>query len=313
MILTHWPEEPSWQLLVTPLSLEQLQPMLPLTPDHFTQGLHFITVNSGTSVLSTSSGVKLSEMSECFIVDESTLLHPIVELSLDLPENHLVHAELVEWQPVPSQDEHDHEAEYYVYLDQCGSQARFSVVVPDRGIFNLKLYTKFAQAAKMNEKWVHCATYLILCSLESDTYVGYPVVRQEVARGVEFSLLHWNQGTRTHKAECGTGKLELAFRAAPGTVFSHSICAGEEQYHYYTSLRLEENIHKLYVVFPTDGLWTVCLNVLNSLPDSSSSSPLLTYKVNVLKKTHKLSYPWIQSPRVRFPDGKPLTELVKTY
>ena len=246
---------------------------------------------------------------ECITITSSSN-QPVVDLALQsATKNHDIIAKLIEWHPSKaSQPDDDSSQPPRCYIDCQRSQIRILAVVPARGIYTLKIFVQNASET------THLATYTIFCSVDSDRYIGYPRVDYSIANRFGFKLLYWNK--ETHIAECGTGELEIAFEASmhnkqiinfisPGPSDKVS---SNSQYHFYSFLsqdRSNPNTYKLKILFPTEGLWTICVDVGNSLLTGDTEC-LMRYEVNVLQKTRGGSYPWIQSPGVTFLDSKPL-------
>ena len=262
-----------------------------------------------------SAGVVLDEMKECFTI-EPTNSKPVLELSLQLhASEHEIVAKLENWQPMKADTHNESEHSTHCYIDYQRPQVCLLVAVPSKGIYTLKLFTKSIRSNDgCPHSLTHMATYLVLCAVDSEAYIGYPRIDQETADRFDFSLVHWNGGTQTHIAECPTGELEMVFRATPSTSFSHYIVPGSSdeitptnQFHYFSCLSYSsaDEDYNLHVIFPSEGLWTVCLDVCSD--PKLESECVMRYEVHVLKKARKLSYPWVQaSCRVSFPNSKPL-------
>ena len=250
-------------------------------------------------------GISLNEMMECITINDS---EPVVDLSLQSAADHDIIAKLTEWvSPKATQPNEDLTRPTSCYIDHQNSQTvRILAVMPSRGIYSLKIFAECAN------KTTHLVTYTIFCAVDSDRYVGYPRVCG-ITNRFGFKLHQWNKGTPSHIAECDTGELEIAFEALNKKQIIHFISPGPSEqvnsnsrYHFYSFLSQVDssnsNIYKLKVLFPTEGLWTVCMDAES--PEDAEC--LMRYEVNVLKKVHGVTYPWIQSPGVAFMNSEPL-------
>ena len=196
------------------------------------------------------------------------------------------------------------------------------IIIPDQGLYTLKLYTKHFCESSFN----FCCSYLVSCETDSNRYLGFPEINANAAQKYDFQLLYWNDMcnsncTKSHVAECRSGELILYFKADTATKFIHFITSGRfrsvdsnSQFHYYTSLTRDfknQSLWKLHVIFPSIGLWTVCIST-NSTSNEKSDLLVMSYEVNVISlKGHIGWYPWIQSNTVKLVRNDPIKETGK--
>ena len=244
---------------------------------------------------------------------------PVIKITLNISLNIQVVGVVNDW-PEDSNASATTKRKYdkYIFYD-CGIDDKVClyIIIPDQGLYTLKLYTKDFCESSFN----FCCSYLVSCETDSDRYLGFPEINTDAAQKYDFQLLYWDDMcnsncTKSHVAECRSGELILYFKADTATKFIHFITSGRfrsvdsnSQFHYYTSLTRDfknQSLWKLHVIFPSVGLWTVCIST-NSNSNEKSDLLVMSYEVNVISlKGHIGWYPWIQSNTVKLVQNDPI-------
>lgn len=261
---------------------------------------------------------------------------PVIQIKLKVLQGVQVFAKLQVWDDASLSDGQDRDSpdvtsanvedkyRKYVFANRQGDVCQLFVAVPHQGTFVLKVYaSNYTRKEWEKEGVIHCASYVIQSSNEASSYIGYPWVDQLISSKFGFQLIEWN-GKQQHVAENHEGELKMKFKLSmPTARLTHFIApsSGESnasnspvRYHYYTSIvegidDENQNEASLHALFPSEGLWTLCLGVneYDPITGKEVSTLLMQYDVSILKRTRKLSYPWVQSSKVKLIHNKPLT------
>ena len=326
LILTHWPDSEKWQLLESPLTLQDIRSLIVMTPDAIEKGKYVVQpCNYIPRVMCTYScmqshffylyviGVGLPAC-EVFHIKSHQI--PVAFLSLKVPQHFLITATLKPWQHVTSYNAEDDDRQYdkniYFNRRDDGKSIDMYVAIPSPGNFTCQIFIQEFSSLKAT----FLTSYLISCEAEPPDNVGFPQVLQKLACSINFQLLHWtghqdDDKIKFYVAECTTGRMALAFEANPDVPVTHFISPGtftteqlpsmEQCYHFYSSLTQDEkdpSQYKLDVVFPLQGQWTICLMNRDGEGEEFFQEPLMLYTVNVTGDTCNGTYPWIQSSGV---------------
>lgn len=285
-ILTHWPENPSHQLLESPVLLHDLQTIIPVP---------MTTIGLGIQPSSWSEVVYISKESQ----------YPIASIDLDVPDELMISATLI-----PGSSISCNYFDRYVYIRRYKNKCNIQAVAPLKGQYKLCIYYK--------EEKTPCLSYIIHCDTDPKVKVGYPQIYELALTDYDFNLIHWNYPTQMCVCQNVCGYLNIVFEAKSGMEFNHCIISGrvadptsckqDEIYHYNTILvsnkGTDADLYQLQAVFPSEGWWTVHLSGENHKFRSIS---LLNYYVYVNVGLPTCSYPYILAPGVIFNNIKPIT------
>ena len=240
---------------------------------------------------------------------------PIAVLSLKVPKHFAVIVTLRPWDCSSSSndinaDNEQYDANIFINSKEDGDCKDVYIAVPKPGNFTCQVFVQDLSSSNPGAL-TFLTSYLISCEADPPDSIGFPQVLHKVAFSINFQLLCWTghqDNVKSYMAECTTGQMTLRFKANSNASLSHFISPGaftaeqipstEQCYHFYTSLSQDNNdpsLHILDVVFPLQGLWTICLMLKDDEFEESLSEPVMLYTVNVIGKTSIGTYPWIQS------------------
>ena len=303
LILTHWPQTPKQQLLRESLTLNEFQPLIPLSSKAVGLGVipetwcEFLEIPVGTCDPVTS--IKMTCKADVKFLAKLDTRRELEESSVT---NKLSNRNLVFIHRVVSSN------------DKCN--VRIRAVVPFAGEFVLNVYACKSSSNVLSENYELVLSYQIQCSTDIDDQfqIGYPIVYDMAAAAFDFSLLHWNKPMPDYYCEISSGKLDLFFNAKPDLQFSHCIVTGKTEnpsnpdsiYHYNTLVAQNKcgdpSLHVLRSVFPSQGWWTVYLSA-TKVEDCSSLQPTVSgytsifmYHVYVGSGVTKQTFPYIIAP-----------------
>ena len=306
-ILTHWPQITAWQLLQMPLTLEEVQPLIP--------------VNTHTFAL----GVEPQVWSECICIPKGRT-DPTVKVNLKATNSDLFFsAKLVEFEKSGSSQQNAVEAsgfERTIFIEVSGDDVTIRAVMPHKGSFTLNVYTHRISCESL-QKYQLCLSYQIQCEIDPSLYVGYPMIYGMVSAAFNFKLLHWNSPEKAYICENTNGRVDIVFQAQPGLGFYHSLISGKSNgldnntsdTHKYKSIVVcdpnNPSLYMLRAVIPCEGWWTVYLCATNSnalhYDSASGYTALLNYHTFVKVGCHDLFYPHLLSPDIHLPSPEPIS------
>lgn len=296
LILTHLPTNPSHQLLLSPLSLEDVQAIIPIP---------VTTVKEGIVPLTWSNTLEAATESQC----------PVVSVQLRAPENCLLSAKLI---PEPEIDLPDESFDQNVHLERSEDHWTIQAAASRKGNYKLNIFRKFFQKDNLSsEDESMCLSYNIKCETDSELKLGYPKLHEAAITTHQVNLLHWNSPTQSYICQNMSGLLAIVFEAKSNIKFDHYILPGRVGVkdintagnikRFNTMLANNSKcLYQLQAVFPSNGWWTVCLTgALDS--GMKTYTPLMTYYVYVTVGLPRSSYPHILSSDITCKNTKPIT------
>lgn len=295
LILTHWPSDSSQQFLQPPLSLQDLQPIIPIPTE------------------AQSAGLLPFNWSEIIEVTKESL-DPVVSVSFSLSNTtSYVTAKLAAQSC--SKDAGD-SLRYHTFVNKVdASEFNIQAVLPTCGKFILNIYLNDMQE---NPSRNLSLSYIIECDVCHDVEVGYPSAYPLPSRAFNFAPKYWN-GKRSYCCVNSRSALfSLVFEASSDVAFYHCLIRGKtigpsqslhsDIYHHQTLLINNKNRYKLLATFPDEGWWTVYIaGTKTSVGVTSGYTSLLTYHVLAEEGSMKMSYPQILMPGVVFFSTNPIS------
>ena len=294
LIFSHLPLIPEWQLLQ-----EAIPP-------------NDITSMVSPSVLSLCLGVCPLLWAKCITINEDSIT-TTVKIPINTPSNVQLSVKLCQ--------RNDHQAIapsvtqsqlQTTFIEKCnGNQlAQIFCSVPGKGIFSLDIH------ARKNHNNVFCFSYMIHCMSKPAVCTGFPTVYDLPSQAFQFKPLYWNTPQPANSCENDQGKMDIVFECKAGLYFYHCLLPGintgsehlinnfDAQY-YSTSITSDtfnQSLHKMSVIFPARGWWTVCLCASRKNHDVECSGyiALLSYPVYAKEIMSNCSYPHVQSSDIRF-------------
>ena len=302
LVLTHWPLDSSWQLLESPVTLKQMQPLIPVHAQVF--GL----------------GIQPKNWSECIHSFDS----PVVRIQLKAGPGMKITAELAEYAiaktGIQKPDFSAPEIEQAICVKCTENSIAINAAIPHSGCFSLNVYMKqpFSEGQQDPENQL-CLSYQIRSEFSHQTQVGYPLVYDAASSAFGFHLLHWNLPQKSYIQENEVGKLEIAFRAKPDLQFDHCLLPSKVKdfsssttYQYQTMIARDSEdptLYALQIVLPEIGWWTVNLCASKAdvgLTGRVSYTAILNYHVLAKRPLQKHSYPHPLSRNITFKSCGPI-------
>ena len=304
LILTHWPLEETWQLLESPITLQEMQPLIPVHAQVF------------------ASGVQPKNWSECIHSSDS----PVVRVELQVEPDVIFTAKLTEYDAalkgVQKPDLSAPGIEQAIYLEHSKDKVAVNAMFPHSGYFTLNIYMKEpVSEGQQDPRYQLCLSYQVRCEFSHQSQVGYPLVFDAASNAFGFQLLYWNFPHKSYICENETGKLEVVFRANPDLHFYHCLLPGKvkdldsssaDQYHTMVACDSEDpSLFTLQIVLPEVGWWTVNLCASKADIDLTCTgtvgyTAVLNYHVLAKRALQKHSYPLPLSHDVTFESCTPI-------
>jgi hypothetical protein len=297
LILTHLPHDPSHQCLEHPLSIEELQFILPVPMTTLRQGI-----------------IPLTWCEEIVLTSESR--YPVVSVDVEVSNTQsTMVATLI---PASETDCHGDCLDQSVQIKKVEKRWNFKVAISFKGKYNLKIFIKPPDGSPDSL----CLSYIIHSEADSELKLGYPKLHEAALDTYELNLIHWNS-PQSYMCQNLSGLLNLVFEANSNAKFDHFILPGRvaapdtftaknaERYNsiLFTNTGTDISLHQLQAVFPTSGWWT--LEVSGALPIKNNTfnvryTPLLTYFVYVTVGLPRNSYPHVLAPHISFSSTRPI-------
>ena len=302
LILTHFPDEPQFQILTVPLLPSEVELLIapPLT--------------------CFSYGIKPQMWEENITVEAGNNMN-IVKIQLEAPHTLPLFASLSVNSGTDLYSTHklsQSQLQQTTYI--CRNEddkVEVLAAVPLKGKYTLDINAH----TKNNEVLL---SYQIYCTKESSINVGFPTVFSRAAVAFGFKLIYWNTPKMAHICEIDQGKLEVVFQSDPNLQFHHFLVPGNttnldintdiDAQNFCTTVTqdLEKtSLHMLSAIFPKKGWWTIYLyaaktsNITES--ETTGYTSLLSYPVFVKNELRKCSYPHTLSSEVRFEQSGPIS------
>ena len=302
LVLTHWPLEASWQLLESPITLQQMQPLIPAHAQVF------------------GFGIQPQNWSECIHIFNS----PVVRIRLNAEPDMKITAKLTEYAvPSTGAQKPDFSAPgiaQAIYIQCTENSIAVNAAIPHSGCFLLNIYMKQPfSGGQQDPKYQLCLSYQIRSVFSHQAQVGYPLVYDAISSAFGFQLLHWNLPQKSYVQENEVGKLEVVFRAKPDLQFDHCLLPGKVKdfstsatYQYQTMIVRDSEdptLYALQIVLPEIGWWTINLCASKAdvdLTGTAGYTTILNYHVLAKKALEKHSYPHPLSLNVAFESCTPI-------
>ena len=310
MILTHFPSDETWQMLETPVSLQDIQPLI--APHNQVFAL----------------GVDPKVWNECIHITDCDA-DPVIHIHLKAKPGLRLLAKIIDNDSLPMQTiqkgapPDSSGSARDSYIQQCKGDTCMNAVVPHRGRFSFNIYASDFETESQNKQHYQlCLSYQIWCEVGFESQIGYPLVYDLAASAFDFELLHWNLPHKSYVSSNEQGKLEIAFRAQPGLKYYHCLFSGKVKGHdnstssyaklYHTMLVHDANdptLHALQAVFPSEGWWTIylCASRPSDIEGTTGYTALLNYHVMARGSLPKHAYPHLFSEGICFDSPKPIT------
>ena len=283
LILTHWVEDEQFQLLESPVSLNELQPICVLNQEMYSRGIMPETLSQFIDLPSTSPVAKFDlHVKSCDLTSNLSISASLKELH-DNGENSTVSVVHNSGNSLTS----------VLWMER---KATVYVAVPKKGRFSLDIY---ASEKNSNQHGKHCLSYALSTDseVENPEYIGYPKVYEASAEKCDFSIS--NIGNSYEYACKISEKIELTLRASQSTKLKHYICQGKvsashnisSELRCYTHLSTDEvnsSIHHITAVFPVPGWWTIF--IINETNDIDYF--LMQYQVYAMHACKNVVYPY---------------------
>lgn len=297
LILTHLPHDPEHQFLEHPLSVQDLQPIIPVP---------ITTMRQGISPLTWSENLNVSNESQ----------YPIVSVDLEVSNlGTMISADLT---PGPEINVHEVCSDQNVQLKRNNNLWNIKVAIPLKGRYSLNIYCKPHDTSPDGL----CLSYIIHAETDSELKLGYPKLHEVALTSYGLNLIHWNS-PQSYMCQNLSGLFNLVFEAKSEVTFDHFILPGRvaapntftasnvKRYNtmLFSNKSSNTSLHQLQAVFPTNGWWTV--EISGALPPDSNLNarkytPLVTYYVYVTVGLPRNSYPHVLSPDVTFNSTRPI-------
>ena len=300
LVFTHIPTQPEWQLLQENISTERLSLMI------------------APSILCLCIGIQPLLWVETIVIDHDSST-TTVKIPIKVPPTLQLSVELRRANDSRQSMQQDPSSKLQAtYIEKDTSNDHEVVVyatVPDKGVYFLDIHAHQNRNSSLN-----CFSYTIKCMAKPPSCTGFPAIYNVPSISFQFKLLYWNTPQAANVCENDQGKMDLVFHCLPNTQFYHCLLAGKttgrlpdlDARNYCTTVNhdlTDRSLHKLSVIFPTKGWWTIYLCAAKSSGDTDVSgyTTLLSYPVFVKKPLRRCSYPCIQSADVRFDLSEPIS------
>ena len=303
-ILTHWPEEMSQQYLETPISLQDVQPLIPVD---------VTTIHLGIIPFCWCESIPVSASD------------PVASVIVELKQSNAYIRPIL----LPMFQEYDESVfQNLVYVKQIRENLlKVYAVLPSTGIFILNIYL---QNSPFQNK-IFLSYILTSKGDQCHNEVGYPFIFPMSANSFNFKLLKWNSEEQNSYL-CKHTKLSphsIDFEADQGLSFHHCIVEGKHEslddidqtkVLLYNTMLVSKNDGKyqLFTIFPNTGWWTIHLSagkVCDENGTISGYTKLLTYTIYVENGNIGHSYPQVFKPDSVFfgsdPVNSPTSEPLK--
>lgn len=303
LVLTHWPLNSSDQFLLSPLSLQDLQPIIPIEATTRCLGLHPF---NWSEVIKVTKANADPVVSVSFSLPDSTTSYVTTKLVLQSCSDEAGDQDLLQ------------NSSFVAKVNQ--NEFNVQTVLPTSGRFILNIYLNNIR----NDKPQHLSlSYIIESELCHDVKVGYPCIYPLQARAFSFVPRYWNAGRKSYNCvHSGSTVFSIVFEASADVSFHHCLIRGRatnvyeskpsDVYHHQTLLvgnsRSNGNLRKLLALFPDEGWWTICISGTRTSEGSASGyTSVLTYQVYAEEGSRKMSYPHILMPGTIFFPSNPIT------
>ena len=300
-IFTHWPQNASWQLLQVPLTLEEVQPLIPVSMSTF------------------ALGVEPQTWTECICIPKGSV-NPTVTVRFN-NSNLFFSAKLVEQVKRGDSQHITLESSGFIdmiFIQRSGTDVTVRAAIPHTGDFTLNVYAHKTNDSQLQNAQL-CLSYHIQCDVCPHSHVGYPTLYNLASPAFDFELLHWNIPEKAYVSESPTGKVDIVFQAQPGLRFYHTLISGKSKgpndsassdIYSYRSIIIcnpnNPNLYMLRVVFPCEGWWTVYLCASDN-NCTSGYTALLNYHIFAKVGFQDLFYPHLLSHDVHLLSPEPLS------
>lgn len=295
LIFTHWPSDPSKQFLQPPLSLQDLQPIIPIPVT--TQCL-------GVCPFNWSEVIKVTKES----------VDPVASVSFSVTTTISYVAATLVAESCSEVAEDGDSLKYHTLVNKVNSnEFNVQAVLPTSGKFVLNIYLNEIQDGLSRN---HSLSYIIECEIcQHEASVGYPYIYPLPARAFDFVPKYWNN--KKSYVNSSSALFSLVFEASSDVAFHLCLIRGKtagpsdsqhsDVYHHQTLLVNNKNRYKLQVIFPDKDWWTVCIaGTRTSVGATSGYTSLLIYHV-FAEEGSKLSYPQVLMPGTVFFSSNPIT------
>lgn len=292
LILTHWPLHQSKQFLKSPLSLQTLKPIIPVSMKTLSLGIH---------PLNWSEIINVGEKCLDPVTSVSVIVSDITNLYLS--------AKLVPLSQAESEEHNEDELQRHIFIRQV-NENKFNIqaVLSRSGTFVLNVYL-FSKTEHDRPK-DFCLSYIIKSEMQQKDEVGYPYVFSLPAEAFNFKPLYWNNNKKSHDCVHSDEVFSLVFEASSDMSFYHCLIRGKvastsvsnnDTHHHHNTLIVgnSNHLYKLLAVFPEKGWWTLFISGTRVSGDEkiiSGYTSLLNYHVFIENGSQRLSYPKITMP-----------------
>lgn len=292
--LTHWPTNPSHQLLTSPLTHKDMEDILPVPMYTIAMGIRPLTW--------------------------SEVLYPTVQLPLVAVKFKVINgSDKISANLVPGPGTWCDDLRQCIYIKKDADIWQVQAVIPTNGYYKLNIFIKPGTSAVTDDQDnMLCLSYTVHCDLlqELKLELGFPKVNEEASSEFNFRLIHWNNPVQSCVCQNLSGLLSMVFEANSGVKFRHCIIPGKvnnlslDAYHYNTMVISNDvtnslKLYQLQAIFPTNGWWTV---YLSGTTDQAvdNFTPLLIYHIFVTIGLQRNSYPYVLAPYVELNTIKPI-------
>ena len=301
LIFSHIPVEPQWQLLQEVVPTEKLCPMVAPSPFPF---------HLGIEPLCWTETMNVEQSSNTTTLKVTFRAPPNFSLRAELRRDFQCHEETSMSLDVESQLPNT-----YIGKEDCNEIVVYAAV-PGKGVYFLDIHTQH------NGENLMCVSYMINCLTKPTMYTGFPTVFEKPSIAFQFKPLYWNTPQAANLCVNDRGKMDFIFQCLPGVQFYHCLISGKhasgqpvnldlDAHHYCTTIThdpTDHSLHKLSVVFPTKGWWTIYLCAVKKSGDVISGyTALLHYPIFAKKELRRYSYPHTHSSDVRFEFSEPVS------
>lgn len=301
LICSHIPVEPEWQLLHEPVSHDNLRPMI--SPS-------LLSFHLGIQPLSWAEMINIDHDSNTTTFKIQFRAPPNLQLTAKLRRE----GDYVNRQDETSLLQDDQSQLQTTYIKRDSNEVDIYAAVPGKGVYFLDIYTH------QNHESLMFSSYMVNCSTKPKFCIGFPTVYELPSVAFKFKLLYWNTPETANICENNQGRMDLTFQCLPAVQFHHYLISGKnisrlevlDAHYYCTTITHDPNdhsLHKLSVIFPTKGWWTLCLCAAKKTEDIEVSgfTALLNFPIFAKKELQRCSYPHIQSSDIRFESSEPLS------
>ena len=295
VILTHLPHDPSHQLLENPISIADLQPIIPVPMTTLRQGIYPLTW---------CETITLSSESQ----------YPIVSVDVKSSDaSVIISANLT---PGPEIDMHEESLDQNIQIKRVNNLWNIKVSIPFKGRYSLNVLSKTSKGLTDNL----CLSYIVHSEANSELKLGYPKLHEAALATYDLNLIHWNS-PKSYMCQILSGILNLVFESKSKIKFDHFVLPGRvaapnaftasNAMRYNTMLfsnsGSDTSLHQLQAVFPSNGWWTLELSgLLPTDKNSQKYTSLLTYYIYVSVGLPKHSYPHVLAPDITFNSARPI-------